>query len=213
MFWPLLAELADQRGIEGMIAELLNPKSFYRSSGVPSLSADSKGYTEDGQYWHGSVWPPIQCMVQEGLRVNGKWNLARDFALKYLAVVREAYKREGTITENLAPDSPKGYGVKDFVGWGGIGPVSNLFEYVLGLQINAPAKSVEWRIQRLDRHGVEQMPIGTFTASLTCEMRNKVTAPCQINVKSDGDFVLNTVLNGKTTVHSIHAGTNEIIAS
>jgi Mannosylglycerate hydrolase MGH1-like glycoside hydrolase domain len=55
MFWPLLAEIAGNKGVEGLVQELRNPKSFYRSSGVPSLSADSRGYREDGQYWKGSV--------------------------------------------------------------------------------------------------------------------------------------------------------------
>jgi hypothetical protein len=213
MFWPLLAQIADQKGIDGIVAELMNPKSFYRSSGIPSLSADSKGYREDGQYWKGSVWPPIQCMVQEGLRLNGRWTLARGLAQKYLYAVLEAYQHERTITENLAPDTPKGYGMKDFVGWGGIGPVSDLIEYVLGLQINAPEKSVEWRIQRTDRHGVSQLPIGAFTASLICEKRTKDTDPCRLTVESGGDFTLKVMVDEKTTVHSIHAGRNEAVVS
>ena len=213
MFWPLIAQIADQKGVDGLVAELMNPKSFYRSSGIPSLSADSKEYREDGQYWKGSVWPPIQCMVQEGLRVNGNWNLARDLAQKYLNAVLEAYNREQTITENLAPDSPKGYGMKDFVGWGGIGPVSNLIEYVMGLQVNAPEKSVEWRIQRVDRHGISRLPVGVFTASLICEMRNKSADPCHITVESDGDFALKIMVNDRTTVHSIHPGRNEVVVT
>ena len=213
MFWPLLAEIADQRGIDGLVSELMNPRSFNRSSGVPSLSADSKGYREDGQYWKGSVWPPVICMVQEGLRVNGKWTLARDLAQKYLSAILQAYKREQTITENLAPDNPKGYGMKDFVGWGGIGPVSNLIEYVLGVQVNAPEKSVEWRIQRTDRHGISQLPVGTFTASLISESRPSGAAPCHLTVESSGDLTLKVRLNEKTTVHPIHTGKNEIVVS
>ena len=213
MFWPLIAQIANQQGIDGLVAALLDPKSFYRSSGVPSLSADSQGYREDGQYWKGSVWPPIQGMVQEGLRVNGKWNLARDLAQKYLKAVLAAYKQEHTITENLAPDRPKGYGMKDFVGWGGIGPVSDLIEYVLGLEINAPEKSIEWRIERTDRHGISQLPIGTATASLICEMRTDAADACHITVQSDENFTLKTILHEKTTNHTIHPGKNDIVVT
>jgi hypothetical protein len=101
----------------------------------------------------------VQCIVQEGLRVTGHWNLAHDIVQKYSKAIIEAYTREGTITENLAPDTPKGYGVKDFVGWGGIGPISNLFEFTIGLQVNAPDRRIEWRISRTDRHGVENFKV------------------------------------------------------
>jgi hypothetical protein len=134
-------------------------------------------------------------------------------AQKYLNVVLEAYNREQTITENLAPDSPKGYGTKDFVGWGGIGPVSNLIEYVIGLQVNAPEKSVEWRIERADRHGISRLPIGALTASMICEMRKTAADPCRITADSDGAFALKVIANEKTTVHSIHPGKNEIVVT
>ena len=72
MFWPLMAELAPPERVGGMVAELKNPASFNRSSGIASLSADSKGYNAaNGQYWRGAVWPSAQCMVQEGLKAAG----------------------------------------------------------------------------------------------------------------------------------------------
>ncbi len=212
MFWPLIAEIADQKGVDGLVAELTNPKSFYRSSGIPSLSADSQYYREDGQYWKGSVWPPVQCMVQEGLRVNGRWKLARDLAQKYLKAVVEAYEHEHTITENLAPDSPKGYGMKDFVGWGGIGPISNLIEYVLGFHVSAPEKTVEWRIERTDRHGISNLGIGNFTASFICARRTNSSAPCHIEVESKGIFTLRVIVNDGSTEHSIQPGHNQIVS-
>jgi Trehalase len=213
MFWPLIAQVADEKGVEGLVAELTNPKSFYRSSGIPSLSADSKEYREDGQYWKGSVWPPVQCMVQEGLRENGRRNLARDLAQKYLKAVAEAYQQQHTITENLAPDTAKGYGVKDFVGWGGIGPVSNLIEYVLGFEVNAPEKTVEWRIERIDRHGITNLPIGNFTASMICERRADSKGECHVNVESNGVFTLRLFLGDRSTDHPIRSGHNEIVVS
>ena len=210
MFWPLLAEIADQKGVEGLVRELQNPKSFYRSSGVPSLSADSRGYREDGQYWKGSVWPPVQCIVQEGLRVTGHWNLAQDIAQKYSKAVLEAYARERTITENLAPDTPKGYGVKDFVGWGGIGPISNLFEFVIGLQVNAPERTIEWRISRTDRHGVTNFKAGHATLSLICDGRRSSADPCRVTADSDAELTLKVYRQDRLTVHPLKRGHNEI---
>jgi Trehalase len=210
MFWPLLAEIADSKGVEGLVRELRNPNSFYRSSGVPSLSADSRGYREDGQYWKGSVWPPVQCIVQEGLRVTGHWNLAQDIAQKYTKAVLDAYSTERTITENLAPDKPKGYGVKDFVGWGGIGPISNLLEFIIGLHVNAPDRMIEWRIGRTDRHGVTNLKVGHATLSLICDGRRSPADTCHIAADSDAELTLKVHRQDQATVHRLERGHNQI---
>jgi glycogen debranching enzyme len=210
MFWPLLAEIADRKGVEGLVRELRNPESFYRSSGVPSLSADSRGYRADGQYWKGAVWPPVQCLVQEGLRVTANWDLAQDIAQKYWKAILEAYRKERTITENLAPDTAKGYGVKEFVGWGGIGPISNLFEFIIGLQVNAPERAIEWRISRTDRHGVRNFKVGRATLSLICDRRSGGSDPCHIAADTDAELTLKVYRQDRLTLHRLNRGHNEI---
>ena len=106
MFWPMLAEVATSDRVNGMVAELTNPASFCRRNGVPSLSADSAGYAGgpegSGQYWRGSVWPPIQCMVQQGLAQRTMGTRAQ-LAEKYASAVVETYRRQHDVTENLAP--------------------------------------------------------------------------------------------------------------
>ena len=211
IFWPLIAEVADDRGRLGLVAELSDPASFNRSSGIASLSADSAGFTEDGQYWKGSVWPPVQCIVQEGLRVQGQWPLARALAEKYLRAVAQAFAQRPTITENLAPDRPQGYGATEFVGWGGIGPIANLIEYVLGFQVKAPDTLIEWRIERTDRHGIENLTMGDVRLDLICDRRADSASPCHIAVQSSGACTLKVMVRGATTTHAIAAGRNQII--
>jgi hypothetical protein len=213
IFWPLIAEVTDDKGTAGLIAELTNKNSFNRPSGVASLSADSKGYKEDGQYWRGSVWPPVQCIVQEGLRCHDQWPLARSLAERYLQAVLEAFQRDKTVTENLEPDSSKGHGAREFVGWGGIGPVSNLIEYVLGFQVNAPEKLIEWRIERTDRHGIQNLSMGKETIGLICERRPQPSSPCHITVHSSGECRLRVVLQDKITAHPINRGRNDIVVA
>lgn len=210
IFWPLMAEVADSRGVAGLVAEIANPASFNRSSGIASLSADSRDYREDGQYWKGAVWPPIQCIVQEGLRANGHEKLARELAGRYLEALVKAFEQDQTVTENLAPDSPKGHGAREFVGWGGIGPIANLIEYVLGFQVKAPEQIIEWRIGRTDRHGILNLSMGKDTMSLICARRERESAACHIEVQSSGDFTLKVLLGDRSSVHRITAGRTEM---
>ena len=212
MFWPLMAELTPPDRLPGIIAELKNPASFNRSSGIPSLSADSKGYNaENGQYWKGAVWPPTQCMVQEGLVASGQQDFLREIAEKYYDACLKAYRDQGTITENLAPDKPVGFGARDFVGWGGIGPVANLIEHILGFDINAPAHTITWRISRLERHGLEHLQLGGFKADMICEARSSPGDACHITVNSGSSFVLKVLADRQRVDKEIHSGTQSFV--
>ena len=151
--------------------------------------------------------------MQEGLIVCGRWKLASDLAHKYLNAVLEAYEREHTITENLAPDTPKGYGAKEFVGWGGIGPVSDLIEYVLGFNVNAPDNTIEWQINRLDRHGIENLAIGGVSVELVCDERQSAKDACHLTCESTGDLTLKVNVWDKASVHHLSKGRTELIIS
>ena len=123
MFWPLMAGFATPDRATGMVMELKNPASFNRLTGVPSLSADSAGYnTENGQYWRGIVWPPTQCMVQEGLEQTGHLDDLQRLAEKYHRAVCVAdYQNQKTLRENMAPDTILGWPVSPILS---AGPVS-----------------------------------------------------------------------------------------
>jgi len=213
IFWPLIAEIAPKARLEGMITELQNENMFLRRSGIASLSADSKGYNPlTGQYWRGAVWPPIQCMVQEGLRNNGRYDLARAVARRYFNAVLETFRQKHDITENLAPDSPQALGVGQCVGWGGIAPVSNFIEYILGLEIDAPANAITWNIALPEEHGLKNLFFRNFKVDLLCQKRNQVNEPRRITVSGKGKFQLNIRIDGKkTSTFSIEPGTQELI--
>jgi glycogen debranching enzyme len=215
MFWPMLAEIAPADRLDGLAAELTNPRSFFRRNGVPSLSADSAGYAGGpqgaGQYWRGAVWPPIQCMVQQGLARNGRWNLAQSLAEKYAAAVVETFALQRDITENLAPDRPQACGVGKFVGWGGIGPVANLIEYLLGFDVDAPQNKIVWRITRTEKHGLKNLKFGPNTVTMLCERRAQPDAPCRLTVSTTGDFVLAVITGRETIEKKLGKGHHEFV--
>ena len=195
-FWPLIAELVPPDHVPGLVQEITNPASFNRPSGIASLSADSDQFNkENGQYWKGEVWPPTQCMVQEGLRKVGRWDVLLPLADNYYAACLAAYQGDKNIRENLMPDRPVGCGAGDFVGWGGIGPVANLIEYILGLDIDAPNRRITWRIRQTERHGLCNLQFLSQRVDLVCDARPNAEAPCRVHVKSGVAFTLR-VQNG-----------------
>lgn len=212
IFWPMLAEIAPPDRVQGLVRELRNPQSFCRSSGVPSLSADSAGYNPpSGGYWKGAVWPPIQGIVQRGLTVCGQWDLAQQLARKYLDAVTTAYQRQHTITEFLHPDEPVADGNPEFVGWGGIGPIQDLIEYILGFEVCAPTQTVTWRITRTDRHGITNLRLGSTTVDLLCASRPALTAPCALTATSTAPFTLVVHRQDTVTTHHLRPGVTQLI--
>jgi hypothetical protein len=146
-------------------------------------------------------------MVQEGLAASGQQEFLQAIAEKYYRACLTAYHDQGTIQENLAPDKPVGFGARDFVGWGGIGPVANLIEFVLGFDLNAPAGVITWRINRLERHGLENLHFRGFKTDMICEARESSDAACHITVKSGGPFVLKAIVGTRAVEKRIHPGT------
>jgi hypothetical protein len=210
MFWPLMAGFAPPERAAGMVKELKNPASFNRLTGVPSLSADSAGYnTENGQYWRGAVWPPTQCMVQEGLKQAGHPDDLYELAEKYHRACVADYKAHKTLCEDLAPDKVLGCGKPDFVGWAGIGPVANLIEYILGFDFDASTRTITWTIRQSERHGLDNVWFNGFKISLIAEPAS-ANEPRKVSIESGGDFTLRIKTGGKSTEEQIAAGTKVI---
>jgi hypothetical protein len=201
---PLFGEIVPPQRLRQVIQELGNPRSFNRPNGIPKTSADSANYNS----LNAAVWPPPQCMVQEGLKAYGETALLQEIAEKYFNAIVAAYMANKTIHEGgVLADRIEPYGNSDFVGWGGLGPVANLIEYILGFELNVPENTITWRISRTERHGIKNLRFGDFYVELLCEERKTGTDPCHVTVTSGGTFHLKVIGNAGSTEKNIETGT------
>ena len=208
-FWPMIAGVVPGDRAKLLAKALVDTKSFNRPCGTGSLSADSKYYKPElGDYWRGSVWPGTQYMVIKGLERCGNESVARQLALQYYNAFLTAYKNCGDIREYLAPEKPEMHGCGKFVGWGGLGPISMLFEDIMGVRLDAPANQITWRIRATERHGIRNLAFGDKTVSLICESRSKPSDPCSITVDSTGKFDLIVDVAGARVLKHIQNGHN-----
>ncbi len=199
-FWPMLAGVADVNQSQKLLANLKDPKSFWRKIPFPSLAADEKKYKADGEYWLGSVWAPTNVMIIKGLDKFGTGhNNAYNFnefatlaAEEYLNGIYEVYRRTGTIWENYSAEAyVRGvWSRPDFVGWTGCGPIQLLIENILGFRPNGVDNSLTWYINRIVRHGIENLTFGDVTVSLVCDRRENINSEMNINVSSSKPFKL-----------------------
>ena len=52
-----------------------------------------------------------------------------------------------------------------------MGPIANLIEYVLGIDLNVPRNTIVWHVHRTERHGLQHLKIGEFYVDLLCDER------------------------------------------
>jgi hypothetical protein len=187
-YWGLLADAVPAERLERFIAHLDDPREFNRPHRVPSLSADTPQYAPHGDYWNGGVWPSTQYMILRGLTHVGRDQLAHEIGLNHVSNVTEVFRQTGTLWENYAPESaaPGDPARPDFVGWGGLAPITVLLEYVFGLRPDVPNRRLVWDVRRLESHGVDRYPFGPAgQLSLRCAARERPSERPQVTISGN----------------------------
>jgi glycogen debranching enzyme len=187
-FWALLAGAVPKGSLSRFTAHFENPREFKRPHRVPTLSADTPGYRDDGGYWLGGVWPNTNYMVLRGLSLNGKDALAHEIAMNHLGQVHGLFEKTGTLWENQSPEhcAPGKPAKADFVGWAGLGPIAVLFEYAFGLRPEVPRKRLLWDVRLLEGHGVKGYPYAAKgLLDLDCAPRKTARERPRISAKSN----------------------------
>ena len=189
---------------EGFLAHLKDETAFGRQHPLPSLSANSPGYS--GKRWDGGVWSPTNYLVLKGLRALGWHKLAHKLASEHLKQVADVYVRTDTLWEYYAPDeTAPGEGARpNYVGWTGLTPIAMLIEEIIGIQIDWPLRRIYWdrRLNLDEPYGVENLPLGTDgVVSLLADAERvtvETTVPFTLTVQDRAGKVQLPVSPGKT---------------
>jgi len=179
-FWSFFIDDLKPKYVNELMKHLLNKNEFNRFDPFPSISADSRGYDPNGNYWCGGIWSCMVVMVLKGLIRQGKYDVAFDFAYRHNDAVVKSFIRDNTLWEVYAPDSldrsiPS---ENEFVGWTGCSTISVLLEFVFGILPHPVQNKIEWHINLLDDFGVENYYFNGKYISLKCkERKNKNDKP------------------------------------
>ncbi len=168
-FWVLLAEVPNEVRAESLIDLLKDPGSFGTDNPFPSLAADEKTFCKEGNGFKGSVYPFITFMIIKGLEKYGRYDLARECAIRHMYYVLDTFhpvgKQKGTLWEAYAPMSEgpavqKDEGVTNkplFLSYTALSTITLMIENVVGLYISLPRKTVDWIVPTLELMGIEDL--------------------------------------------------------
>ena len=127
-FYPLLARIPDARKASLLIKHLLNPKEFWGEYILPSISRDDPLF-KNQQYWRGTIWPPTNYLVYQGLKAYGFDAVATEYAQKSLSLFLRSWQNFQLCPENF--DSRTGEaGGQRYQSWGPLFALIAIEEYL-----------------------------------------------------------------------------------
>jgi glycogen debranching enzyme len=132
-FYPLLARIPDERQAQLMIRRLRDPKEFWGEYVLPSISRDDPAFNDpknpDRQYWRGTIWPPTNYLVYQGLKACGFDAVASELAKKSQALFMKAWTNFQTCPENFHPLTGEAAGQR-YQSWGPLFALTAVEEYL-----------------------------------------------------------------------------------
>jgi hypothetical protein len=127
-FFPLVAHIPDQKRAVRMIKHLLNPEEFWGDFVIPTISRDDPAY-KDQQYWRGTIWPPTNYLVYQGLRAYSFDEVASQFAKRSADLFLRIWQNYQLCPENF--DSRSGEaGGRRYQSWGPLFTLIAAEEYI-----------------------------------------------------------------------------------
>jgi glycogen debranching enzyme len=115
-FYPLLAKIPDENKALRMKRHLLDEDEYWGEYVIPTISRDDPSF-KDQQYWRGTIWPPTNYLVYQGLKAYGFDAVASEFAQKSADMFLRTWENFQLCPENY--DSRTGEaGGERYQSWG-----------------------------------------------------------------------------------------------
>jgi glycogen debranching enzyme len=100
LLWMMAAGIPSEAQAHRLVYEhLLNPKEFWGDFLLPSVSRDDPAFPEQ-YYWRGTIWPPVNYFVYEGLKRYGYDDVAAELAEQTYRLVKTNWDKTGALWEN-----------------------------------------------------------------------------------------------------------------
>jgi neutral trehalase len=193
-YWTLLAEIPNEERADGFIAHLDDPQMFGTDNPFPVIPVSDPDFSENGDGYKGSVIPFNTFVVVKGLEQYGRFEFARECAIRHLYFILdtlhpegeesgdvwEAYLplKEGPAVGSTLPGFPK----KRFIPFVGLITITLMIEDIIGLTISLPRKTVDWTMTNLEVMGIEGL---SLKRNMITILSNKQARGWEIRLESE----------------------------
>jgi len=160
-----------------MVSVLTDPAKFWGEHVIPTISRDDPAFA-DQQYWRGTIWPPMNYLIYQGLRRYRFDAEAAELARRSVALFLGDWHEHRLCRENFDSRTGAGGGHR-YQSWGPLFALIGVEEFLDvspwdGLRIGSASVSAQTTLRRLRACGHE------WTITL---------APTGLRVEMDGGGV------------------------
>jgi hypothetical protein len=127
-FYPLIAKIPDRERALRMIKHLLDNDLFWGDYVIPTISRDDPAFKTQ-QYWRGTVLPPVNYLVYQGLKSYGFDAVASELAKKGWELFQKSWDNFQLCPENYDSRTGEGGGHR-FHSWGPLLALIAIEEYL-----------------------------------------------------------------------------------
>jgi len=195
-FYPLLARIPDEEQALRMLRHLLDSDEFWGDYVIPTISKDDPAF-KDQQYWRGTIWPPTNYLVYQGLKAYRFDAAASEFAHKSASLFLRSWQNYQLCPENY--DSRTGSaGGQRYQSWGPLFALIALEEY---LDIT-PVEGFRFGMLNPERSGrISRISIQGRHYDLSI-------SPREMTLKEEGKKIVD--INGGAVIRHFFYSENEI---
>ena len=115
-FLPLVAGVPDPPRAQRLLETLLDPERFWGQFVVPTISRDDPAFGNQ-QYWRGTIWPPTNYLIYQGLRRYRFDEAAGTLAARSVALFLDSWRTYRLCRENYDSRTGEGGGHR-YQSWG-----------------------------------------------------------------------------------------------
>jgi glycogen debranching enzyme len=127
-FLPLVAGIPDHSRANRMLETLLDETRFWGPYVIPTISRTDPNFGEQ-QYWRGSIWPPINYLIYQGLRRYGFHTAATQLASRSVDLFLGTWRKYQLCRENYDSRTGEGAGHR-YQSWGPLFALLGVEEFV-----------------------------------------------------------------------------------
>jgi hypothetical protein len=155
-FLPLLAGVPDADRARRMLDTLLDPARFWGPAVIPTISRDDPAFGQQ-QYWRGTIWPPTNYLIGQGLRRYRFDDAAAALAARSVDLFLGAWRTYRLCRENYDSRTGQG-GAARYQSWGPLFALLGLEEFADltpwdGLRMGSLAPAGTTTLRRLQLAG------------------------------------------------------------
>jgi len=157
-FLPLLAGVPSPAQAARMVSVLTDPAKFWGEHVIPTISRDDPAFA-DQQYWRGTIWPPMNYLIYQGLRRYRFDAEAAELARRSVALFLGDWHEHRLCRENFDSRTGAGGGHR-YQSWGPLFALIGVEEFLDvspwdGLRIGSASVSAQTTLRRLRACGHE----------------------------------------------------------